>query len=177
MFMQLKFFVLLSIFFSSTYFFHGCTDKKKVNIVDKFNKHDTIEELNVDFHVLPCGYIKENNSLQCISFIVNLCNKNYEIFFSSNDIQNIEIFIDENDYLSNNLQCFTEIREKQCLIFNQNSEIEDPEFKKKFSVFDQVDDSYDNEDIMKIYKPRKNKSEFSKVTDHQKRKYVNEGNK
>ena len=145
MFMLLKFFVLLSMFFSSTYFFYGCTDKKKVNIVDKFIKRDIIEELNVDFNRLPCGYIKENNSFQCISFIVSLGNKKYELFFSSNDLQNIETFIEENDYLSNNLQCFTEIREKQRLIFNQNSEIEDPEFKKKFSVFDKLDDSYDND--------------------------------
>jgi len=175
--MLLKFFILLSISFSSTYFFYGCTDKKKVNIVDKFIKRDLIEELNVDFNRLPCGYIKENNSLQCISFIVSLGDKNYELFFSSNDLQNIETFIDENDYLSNNLQYFTEIREKQRLIFNQNSEIENDEYKKKFDVFDKVDNSYDNEDIMKKYRPKKNKKEFSKVSDNQKKKYEKDGNK
>ena len=90
MFMLLKFFVLLSIFFPSTYFFYGCTDKKKVNIVDKFIKRDIIEELNVDFNRLPCGYIKENNSFQCISFIVSLGNKKYELL--TNRAQIVIIF-------------------------------------------------------------------------------------
>lgn len=164
--MLLKYFFLLYIFFSSTYFFYGCGEEK-VNILNKFTKHNLIKEIYIDYYKFACGYVKEGDSYKCVSIIIHLADKFYEIFFSNNDLQNIEIFIEENDTLSNNIQYFNKIREKQCLIFNQFSQIDDEKVKKSFEHFEIIDLIYSNEDILKEYKPKTNLSDFTNVPDQQ----------